>query len=119
MSFGSGNRRAAEPEGAPGDLGILQAFLNTVDLRKGVDRLRDPQALADWLVSVRLLPPETKLADADLERTRTFREGLRSVLVAKARGRASKAGDLMDQVAYDVHLRMRFAGEGTPASSPR
>lgn len=44
-----GRPRALQPDPAPGDFGIVQAFVNTEDLRKGTDRLRSPRDLADWL----------------------------------------------------------------------
>ena len=47
--------RTADLALAPGDLGIVQAFVNTRDLEHRTDELKSPQALADWLERRRLL----------------------------------------------------------------
>jgi len=69
---------------APGDLALVQAFVNTFwDLdRGGADRLGHPRALAGWLASHGLVQAETRVGDADLERALDVREGLREMLFA-------------------------------------
>ncbi len=49
---------------APGDLRLLQAFLNTAGRE-----LDNPQALADWLELWGLVSPGIQLDQSDLERT--------------------------------------------------
>lgn len=116
VTSASGNRRSAQPEGAPGDLGIIQAFLNTVDRQKNTDRLGGPRVLAIWLAGVGLLPPDTELTSADFERALKFREGLRSMILTK--GKSNAAAELLDQAAYEVGLRVRFGGDGVPRLEP-
>jgi len=69
---------------APGDLAVVQAFVNTFwDLdRGGADRFEDPRMLAEWLSSRGLIGPRARLDDADLRRTLEVREGLREMLFA-------------------------------------
>lgn len=119
MTLRSGNRRSTDPEAAPGDLGTVQAFLNTLDRRKEVDRLGSPRVLATWLSGAGLLPPNASLTDADLARALRVREGLRSVLVAKLRDEHPKAAaEVLDQAAYDAGLRVRFGDDGIPRLEP-
>lgn len=119
MTLRSGNRRSTDPEAAPGDLGTVQAFLNTVDRRKEVDQLGTPRVLATWLTGVGLLPPGTSLTYADHARALKVREGLRSVLVAELRGEHPEAAaELLDQAAYEAGLRVRFGSDGVPRLEP-
>lgn len=47
--------RRRGPEPAPGDLRIVQDFLNTVHLKEGTDELAQPRGLSDWLARHGLL----------------------------------------------------------------
>jgi len=46
---------------APGELGIVQAFVNTEGDAKATDEIASPRGLAAWLERWRLLPPDTEL----------------------------------------------------------
>ena len=41
---------------APGDLALVQRFVNTADLETGADDLSDADALAAWLAQAKLAP---------------------------------------------------------------
>ena len=45
----------ADRETATGDLGLIQAFVNTVDLQDGPEELKDANTLAGWLVATGLM----------------------------------------------------------------
>ena len=69
---------------APGELGLLQSFVNTQWNLDSVheDRFATPQDVADWLTARGLLERGTRLGAADLERVREVRLGLRELLFA-------------------------------------
>jgi hypothetical protein len=74
---------------APGPLGLVQAFVNTVSLRAGgPDLLGDRPAAVGWFRGAGILPTDpvvvTTSEHAGLLR---LRESLRAVLVARAEGR--------------------------------
>lgn len=77
-----GERQPGDRLPAPGDLQLVQAFVNTFwDLdRAGAEQLSSPAALAEWLAAHGLLEPGTRLRQADLERALDVREGLRALL---------------------------------------
>lgn len=67
---------------APGDLQLVQAFVNTFwDLDGGGgEQLVSPAALAEWLAAHGLVEAGVRLGRADLERALDVREGLRALL---------------------------------------
>ena len=69
---------------APGDLRLVQAFVNTRwDLERALEeRFASPSALAEWLHAHDLLQPGVRLRSSDLERVMDVREGLRALLFA-------------------------------------
>jgi predicted RNA-binding Zn ribbon-like protein len=75
-----GNRRPA-----PGELGLVQAFMNTrwdLESPRRDDRFTNPHALADWLRDRDLIDPEAKVGEDDLARVLAIREGLRALAFA-------------------------------------
>ncbi len=69
---------------APGRLELLRTFMNTVDLEAGDDDFSSVEALGQWLSLRDLLPPGTKLTEADRREAIAFRETVREVLEANA-----------------------------------
>jgi predicted RNA-binding Zn ribbon-like protein len=76
---------------APGDLALVQRFLNTADLESGSDDLRGPGALAAWLTGAGLAPAGASFDAAGRERIVAFREALRALLLANHGGRPDRA----------------------------
>ncbi len=104
---------------APGDLRLVQAFVNTKDLATGGDEFSSPTALRDWLARWRLLAPGAKLGDDDLDRAAIVRNGLRAML-ATNNGRAANrtAVARLDQATETSTLRVRFENRGATRFEP-
>ena len=69
-------------EGAPGDLGLVQAFLNSADVDTGLEEFTDRRALARWLRQRDLIGARERVSDEELARALELREALREVLAA-------------------------------------
>jgi predicted RNA-binding Zn ribbon-like protein len=67
------------PSTTPGELGVLQSFVNTSFGQRGDDFL-DPQATGRWLQERALLPGEEHLSAGDWRRILVARESLRTLL---------------------------------------
>jgi predicted RNA-binding Zn ribbon-like protein len=67
---------------APGRLETVRAFVNTLDLARGRERLQRPADARDWLVSQGLAIPGLRLGRSGLARTLGLREAIRSLLLA-------------------------------------
>jgi predicted RNA-binding Zn ribbon-like protein len=94
---------------APGDLELVQGFINTHDLEDHSDDFSDPEALARWLTHYGLMDADAPLSGADLDQARRVREALRNVLVAKNGGELDPAAvDTLNAAAKTAELLVRF-----------
>ncbi len=106
-------------ETASGALGLVQAFVNTVDLENGKEQLRDPNTLAAWLVARGLLARVEPAGDADLKHAIAVREAIRGVI-----GTNSGAGlypveiATLNGAAAASRLRARFGADGKARLEP-
>ncbi|TNF80532.1 MAG: CGNR zinc finger domain-containing protein [Acidobacteria bacterium] len=104
---------------APGDLRVLQAFVNTRDIEGGTDELESAAALGAWLAAWGLLPEGTALGTADLEQARAVREALRRLLLANNGAPLDKrAVEILDRAADKAPLRARFSPDGAVGLEP-
>jgi predicted RNA-binding Zn ribbon-like protein len=111
-----------EPGGrlpAPGNLALVQEFVNTVDVEDGTDELPDPERLRAWLAGRELLDAGELLGAADLQRAAEVREALRALLHANA-GEAldAEAVATLNRAARNARLLLRFAGDGRAGLEP-
>jgi predicted RNA-binding Zn ribbon-like protein len=67
---------------APGDLALLERFVNTVNLDAGTDELGDPARMSAWLGDSGLAPAGADFGETDRLRIVAFREALRELLLA-------------------------------------
>ena len=75
-------RQPGDRAPAPGDLRVVQAFVNTFwDLDdNGRDQFESPEALGRWLLKWDLISREVPVDQADVHRAVAVREGLRALL---------------------------------------
>jgi predicted RNA-binding Zn ribbon-like protein len=69
-------------DAAPGDLALIQRFVNTADLEAGSDELSDRDRLAAWLAAAGLAAAGTRFDERGRRRIVEFREALRALLLA-------------------------------------
>jgi len=84
IDFSAGTQ-AGGREPAPGELGLVQAFVNShYDLERdeGGELFHSPSALTRWLRSRGLLEASRSLTRTELRRALDVREGLRAMLAA-------------------------------------
>jgi predicted RNA-binding Zn ribbon-like protein len=94
---------------APGQLKLVQDFVNSADLMDGTDDIAEPGALAEWLRLRGLIDPATELAGSDVEHALAIREALRRLLLAN-NGAVVYPVDLatLNRAAAESALRPRF-----------
>ena len=109
----------AEREQADGELGLIQAFVNTLDLMPRTEELKDPNTLKSWLVANGLLGASEAVDEADLKHAIAVREAMRGLIGGNSGLRVYPV-DLatLNQAAAESRLRMRFGPGGRPRLEP-
>lgn len=104
---------------ASGELGLVQAFVNTVDLQEGPELLKDPNTLQEWLVANGLLDDGQSVDESDLKHAIALREAMRALIGANM-GLTVYPVDTatLNQAAAASRLRMRFGADGRPRLEP-
>lgn len=109
----------ADRQAATGDIGLVQAFVNTVDLQDGPEELTDPNTLKEWLVAKGLLVGSQNVDASDLKHAVALREAIRAVIGANS-GSKLYPVDIatLNNAAAASGLRMRFGADGKPRLEP-
>lgn len=103
---------------APGDLAIVQEFINAWDLQ-GVDRLSKPVSLEQWLGEHRLLKEKGRVSEADLRHAVEVREALRDMLAANDGADVPKdAVETLSRAARSAQLVVQFESDGKAKLEP-
>ena len=105
---------------APGELEHVRAFINTLDLELGTDRLGDPGELLAWLRERELVTPDAKATADDLRHAIALRESLRAIALAHNTGEEipGEAVQTLDDAACRARLVLRFRGSGSAVLEP-
>lgn len=97
---------------APGDLALVQAFVNTVDLESGEDAIQDADLLGAWLRS-HGLAAGGRLGESEHARAVAVREAIRALALANhGDGDPAEGAGELDRVAADLRLGVRFGPDG-------
>jgi predicted RNA-binding Zn ribbon-like protein len=109
----------SERETATGDLGLVQAFVNTLDLIPRTEELADTNTLKGWLVARGLMQAGETVEESDLRHATAVREAMRS-LIGGNTGLPVYPVALatLNEAAGQSRLRMRFGRGGKPRLEP-
>ena len=109
----------ADRQSASGDIGLVQAFVNTVDLQDGPEELHDPNTLKAWLVAKGLLDGSQHVDEPDLKHAIALREAIRAVIGANSGSKVYPVDiATLNEAAAASGLRMRFGVDGKPKLEP-
>ena len=104
---------------APGELELVRAFVNTLDIEGGADELSTGAGLARWLQARGLLAEGGRTGQAERERAVAARAALRALLVANNGGELDPgAPDVLDVAARRAGIALRFLPDGTARQEP-
>lgn len=79
---GRDDAQPGDRDPAPGELALVQAFVNTNDIEGARDRLRGPGELQSWLSGRGVPGADRPVDDAEWRRAIAVREGLRALAAA-------------------------------------
>lgn len=109
----------SERETARGELGLVQAFVNTLDMVPRNEELMDPNTLKAWLVARDLMDHSQPVEDADLKHALAVREAMRAVIGGNSGYRIYPVElATLNEAASASKLRMRFGPEGKARLEP-
>jgi predicted RNA-binding Zn ribbon-like protein len=109
----------SERETASGELGLVQAFVNTLDMMPREEELKDPNTLKAWLVARDLMDASQPVDQADLKHAHAVREAMRSVIGGNSGLRIYPVElATLNEAASASRLRMRFAPDGRARLEP-
>ncbi len=112
MRQDSSGDQPAERTPAPGDLAVVQAFVNTNDIEGGDERLRDPAALASWLAAAGLCERGVRVTPAQFRLAIDLPEGLRALGgVNNGEPLDKETLDRLNEAVEQVPLTARFSQE--------
>jgi predicted RNA-binding Zn ribbon-like protein len=104
---------------APGELRLVQLFVNSVDLEDDLEAWSSPAALRDWLVDRDLLAPNARVAAADPATAIEVRESLRALLLANNGVPLDPVVPRrLERAAADARLSLRFGDDGRAVLRP-
>ena len=97
---------------APGQLALVQAFLNTLDRQDGRDELDTPPTTQSWLAARRLVSPGTEFDASDRRRLVDVRGALHELVTANGGGEVQpRAVTTLNEAARRVRLGVRLHPE--------
>jgi predicted RNA-binding Zn ribbon-like protein len=104
---------------APGELLLVQLFVNTLEMDEDRDEIRGPEELRGWLVEHGLMDARDDLKEADVERAHEVREALRALLLAN-NGDALDPGAVaaLNRAAARAGVLVRFHEGGGAGLEP-
>jgi predicted RNA-binding Zn ribbon-like protein len=109
----------SDREDATGVLGLVQGFVNTVDLQDGPEELSDPNTLEAWLVARGLMEPSSTPTEADLKHAIAVREAIRGLIGANSGGKVFPLDvATLNEAAAASRLRARFGADGRSRLEP-
>jgi predicted RNA-binding Zn ribbon-like protein len=113
------NFAMSDRDTATGVLGLVQAYVNTVDLQDGPEELTDPNTLAAWLVARGLMEPAEQATEADLKHAIAVREAIRGLVAANSGGKVYPLDvAILNEAATASRLRARFGADGKARLEP-
>lgn len=108
--------RPGSRQPAPGQLALVQAFLNTrfnLTADDHGETFTDPEALVVWLASHGLVDERPDLTEDDLVRAIAIREGLRALAFANnGRPLAAQAVTQMRKASSGLQVEVRLGSDG-------
>ncbi len=101
---------------APGELELVRAFVNTLDIEEGTDHIATSAAFSAWLRETGL-PSSSTVRAGGVARAAEVREALRELLLANNEGHVppASAAATLDLAAGRARLRLRVGSDGSAA----
>ncbi|MDQ6780296.1 MAG: CGNR zinc finger domain-containing protein [Candidatus Eremiobacteraeota bacterium] len=112
-------QQSGESKPAPGELALVQSFINTLDPRPGREELSSAAALKAWLIDRGLMNRTERISENDLRHAKDVREALRDLLSADAEHALKPASaQTLSRAARGAQLLVQFKPDGSATFAP-
>ena len=109
----------SDRDSAGGVVGLVQAYVNTLDLQDGPEELNSPNTLHDWLVARGLMEAGEAVEAPDLKHAIALREAIRGVIGGNSGGAVYPVDvATLNGAAAASRLRPRFGPDGKARLEP-
>ena len=109
----------SDRDSAGGVVGLVQAYVNTLELQDGLDDLNSPNTLHDWLVARGLIEAGATVKASDLKHAIALREAIRGVIGFNSGGVLYPVDvATLNGAATASRLRPRFGPDGKARLEP-
>jgi predicted RNA-binding Zn ribbon-like protein len=106
-------------DSASGVLGLVQSYVNTVDLQDGPEELTTPNTLKEWLVAHGLMEAPAAVEESDLKHAIALREAIRGLVGSNSGGIVYPLDvATLNEAASASQLRARFGPDGKARLEP-
>jgi predicted RNA-binding Zn ribbon-like protein len=112
-------RLGSDRKPPPGDLKLVQGFVNTLDLESLREDIPDAPALGAWLAEYGLMSASDPVSDADFALAISVREALRKLLYGN-NGHPLDPGamSVLNSASKSAEMMVRFGDDGRAEFSP-
>jgi predicted RNA-binding Zn ribbon-like protein len=108
-----------ERKSAPGDLSLVQSFVNTLDIENRIEKLDSADSLRGWLAGHGLLGEREPVSDADFGEAIALREAIRKLLLANNGAELDSAAvETLNNAGRGAELTVRFDSAGDADLAP-
>jgi len=98
---------------APGELALVQGFVNTLDIERERDELDSPGELKSWLVRHGLLSSGTSINEDEFNEWIAFREAVRALLRKNSGEKLDRSViRRLNRMAGELNLKIGFNPDG-------
>ena len=113
------DNQPGERKSAPGDLELVQSFVNTLDIEDKIEKLDSPDSLRGWLAEHGLVGEREPVSEADFAQAIALREAIRKLLLANNGAELDPAAvETLNNAARGAELTVRFDQGGEAALAP-
>ncbi len=113
------DHQPGERKNAPGDLVLVQSFVNTLDVENRFEKLDSAAALRGWLAEHDLIGEREPVSEADFGEAIALREAIRKLLLANNGAPLDPAAvDTLNNAARSAEAIVRFDPGGGATLAP-
>jgi predicted RNA-binding Zn ribbon-like protein len=104
---------------APGQLRLIQAFLNSKNTKSEREDFSNASALKEWLVEAKLIPPKAEVSESDVRQATAVRDAFIRLIETRGGEKIDpSAVDVLNRTTRSAQMSVSFGPEGRAQLEP-